>query len=248
MGERKGFLDWIKYKWKVLSVSDGHYFKFIWIVAITVSLLTVGLSAVIISSANRKEEKARIELEEQKKAEEAAAALASMNDAKEKEKARLAKEKEWMYVLVNGNHSLPDDFRIDEFTELVNDHKVDKRIYPELQKMFDDAREAGQSPSITASYMSPEDAKSVEMPCALDHTTGLAIDITSSQGDEDVDNMMKWFEENSYKYGFVIRYPDDKYSVTGVKGAKTHLRYVGPEAANVMKQSGQCLEEYLESF
>ena len=85
MGERKGFLDWIKYKWKVLSVSDGHYFKFIWIVAITVSLLTVGLSAGIISSANRKEEKARIELEEQKKAEEAAAALASMNDAKEKE-------------------------------------------------------------------------------------------------------------------------------------------------------------------
>ena len=60
--------------------------------------------------------------------------------------------------------------------------------------------------------------------------------------------MMKWFEENSYKYGFVIRYPDDKYSVTGVKAAKTHLRYVGPEAANVMKQSGQCLEEYLESF
>ena len=264
MGERKGFLDWIKYKWKVLSISDGHYFKFIWIAAIVISLLTVGISAGTISAKERKEKKAQIELEEKQKAEEAAAALASLNDAKEKEKARIAKEKEWMLVLVNANHTLPSDFRIecvvnanhtlpsdfriDEFTELVNDHKVDKRIYPDLQKMFDDAREAGQSPSITASYMSPEDAKNVELPCALDHTTGLAIDITSSEGEEDVENMMKWFDENAAKYGFVIRYPDDKYSVTGVKNAKTHLRYVGKEAAAVMKQNGQCLEEYMESY
>ncbi len=248
MGERKGFLDWIKYKWKVLSISDGHYFKFIWIAAIVISLLTVGVSAGTISAKERKEKKAQIELEEKQKAEEAAAALASLNDAKEKEKARIAKEKEWMLVLVNANHTLPSDFRIDEFTELVNDHKVDKRIYPDLQKMFDDAREAGQSPSITASYMSPEDAKNVELPCALDHTTGLAIDITSSEGEEDVENMMKWFDENAAKYGFVIRYPDDKYSVTGVKNAKTHLRYVGKEAAAAMKQNGQCLEEYMESY
>ena len=83
MGERKGFLDWIKYKWKVLSISDGHYFKFIWLAAIVISLLTVGVSAGTISAKERKEKKAQIELEEKQKAEEAAAALASLNDAKE---------------------------------------------------------------------------------------------------------------------------------------------------------------------
>ncbi|SNU04530.1 LD-carboxypeptidase LdcB, LAS superfamily [Lachnospiraceae bacterium] len=247
MGEGKGFLEWVKYKWKVLSISDGHFFRFIWIVAISVSLLTVCISAGVINAGEKKQEKERIELEEKKKAEEAEAALASLNDAREKEKARIAKEKEWMLVLVNGNQGLPEDFKINEFTELVNDHKVDKRIYEELQKMFDDAREADQSPSITASYMSPEEAKEVGLACALDHTTGLSIDITSSEGEEDVDNMMKWFDENAAKYGFVIRYPEDKYSVTGVKGAKTHLRYVGKEAAAAMKEKGQCLEEYLES-
>ena len=156
-----------------------------------------------------------------------------------------------MLVLVNANHTLPSDFRIDEFTELVNDHKVDKRIYPDLQKMFDDAREAGQSPSITASYMSPEDAKNVELPCALDHTTGLAIDITSPSMDWALSQDFaeypegQWLDEHCQDYGFILRYPKGKEDITGYGYEPWHFRYVGKDVAKEIMSKGITFEEYL---
>ena len=119
-------------------------------------------------------------------------------------------------------------------------------MYPDLQDMFDTAREKGVNPLITESYISPEDADG-ENSCELEHATGLAIDIVSKDGDDAFDSMMEWFSENAAQYGFIIRYPEDKYSITGVKDAKGHLRYVGPENAAAMKESGQCLEEFLEA-
>ena len=247
MNENKSFSEWLKYKMKVLSVSDGHFFRFIWITAIAISVATVLISAGVKVSAENKEKKAAIAAEEKRKAEEAEAALASLTEAKEKEKASKTNAISWMLIVVNLNNPLPDNFEIKEFTDLVNGHKVDKRIYPDLQDMFDSARADGQTPSIVSSYITPEEAKAVALPCALEHSTGLCVDITSSQGEDNVEELMKWVAENGPKFGFIIRYPDDKYSITGVKDAKTHLRYVGKEAAQAMKESGQCLEEYVQS-
>ncbi len=247
MEEKKGFVDWIKYKMKVLSVSDRHFFTFIWVVAIAVSLLTVGISASVIASGEKKEAE-RIEQEAQaKKQAEEEAMIASLNDARAR-KASITDAESWKLVLVNLNHPLPDGFKINEFTDLVNGHKVDKRMYEDLQRMFDDARAQGQNPSIAASYVDPMDTGSVGSPCALDHTTGLAIDVVSSAGEEDQENLIKWFDEHAADYGFIFRYPDDKYSITGVREAHNHLRYVGVDAAKEMKESGECLEEYLDSY
>lgn len=48
----------------------------------------------------------------------------------------------WNLILVNRNSYIPDDYKV-ELTELSNGEKVDSRIYPELQEMFNDARAQG---------------------------------------------------------------------------------------------------------
>ena len=50
---------------------------------------------------------------------------------------------------------------------------------------------------------------------------------------------------NSYKYGFILRYPKDKTDVTKIVYEPWHYRYVGAELAAKLKSSGQVLEEYL---
>ena len=54
-----------------------------------------------------------------------------------------------------------------------------------------------------------------------------------------------WFLDNCYSYGFILRYPEDKTDITGVKFEPWHWRYVGVENAYAIKASGLCLEEYL---
>ena len=62
----------------------------------------------------------------------------------------------WNLILVNREHLIPKDYKV-ELTELSNGEKVDSRIYPELQEMFNDARAAGldigQKPSNKICWM-----------------------------------------------------------------------------------------------
>lgn len=55
-----------------------------------------------------------------------------------------------------------------------------------------------------------------------------------------------WIYQNCHKFGFVVRYPDGKSDVTGVKDYKECLRYVGVAHATYMKEHGLCLEEYVK--
>ena len=81
--------------------------------------------------------------------------------------------------------------------------------------------------------------------------TGLALDITSADyaqlDDAQADTAeAKWFAENCWKYGFILRYPPEKSDVTGIIYEPWHYRYVGKEAAKEITESGLTLEEYLE--
>ena len=51
-----------------------------------------------------------------------------------------------------------------------------------------------------------------------------------------------------WEYGFILRYPDDKSDITGFLGEEWHYRYVGREHSMKMKETGQCLEEYIASL
>ena len=48
------------------------------------------------------------------------------------------------------------------------------------------------------------------------------------------------------EYGFILRYPNNKTEYTGIIYEPWHYRYVGPEYAEDIYNSGLTLEEYLE--
>jgi D-alanyl-D-alanine carboxypeptidase len=56
-----------------------------------------------------------------------------------------------------------------------------------------------------------------------------------------------WLADNSWRYGFILRYPSDKADITGISYEPWHFRYVGVEVARVCYERGWCLEEYLQN-
>ena len=54
----------------------------------------------------------------------------------------------------------------------------------------------------------------------------------------------RWLLSHCSEYGFILRYPRDKVSVTGIAWEPWHFRYVGKEAAKYMAEQGLTLEEF----
>lgn len=61
-------------------------------------------------------------------------------------------------------------------------------------------------------------------------------------------NAYPWLLKNCWKYGFILRYPEDKVDITGYSYESWHYRFVGLEVASIIHQTGLCYEEYLEFF
>ena len=91
----------------------------------------------------------------------------------------------------------------------------------------------------------------VARPGTSEHQLGLAVDIVSTKNqrlDRSQENTVEqqWLIQNSWKYGFVLRYPTNKNSITGVGYEPWHYRYVGKEHAKKTNELGVCLEEYVK--
>ncbi|MBR3895318.1 MAG: M15 family metallopeptidase [Clostridia bacterium] len=101
---------------------------------------------------------------------------------------------------------------------------------------------------ISSAYRSYEDqanSTTSSTPAGFsDHHTGLCIAIRAQSGELLPSN--HWIYQNCHKYGFVIRYPNDKSEITGVSGYEYCLRYVGVAHATYMVENSLCLEEYVE--
>lgn len=246
-------------------------------------LLVVGLTCFIIWAGITNINKA-------KAAEEAAYAKQQEQEAKEKEasekeqeeKLTLAAESEkdeWYLKLVNADNPITEDDVPEVVTETLdnNGYQVDTRIVDAMEKMFQDAYNAGKSPIIVSAFRSwdtqtylhenkiervmneegldREDAvikasTVVAKPGTSEHQIGLALDIVSSEYTNLDEKQMetedqKWLMENSWKYGFILRYPLDKSDITGVIFEPWHYRYVGEKAAKEITEQGITLEEYL---
>ena len=181
------------------------------------------------------------------------------------------KEYEWNLILVNRDNYIPDDYAV-ELTELSNGQKVDSRIYPFLQEMFDAARVEGLRLFVADGYRttetqqqileekieayrdegySSEEAEKkakqwVAVPGTSEHQLGIAVDINADKKQTTSNELYDWLANNSYKYGFILRYPEDKTAITGIIYEPWHYRYVGKDAAGIMHTNSICLEEYMK--
>lgn len=151
--------------------------------------------------------------------------------------------------------------------------QVDNSCRKDLERMLEECREAGFHPRLTAAYRSREQqqelfdrqiqallpqfqgdrsaaeaeaARLVARPGTSEHELGLAVHIESDDGQEQA--MRRWLGENSWRFGFILRYPQGAESITGMLGDPAHFRYVGLAAAGQIYTLNITLEEYTQMF
>lgn len=84
-----------------------------------------------------------------------------------------------------------------------------------------------------------------------EHQSGLAFDFGGTNQNHWLESSFadtaegRWLAANAHKYGFILRYPKGKESITGYMFEPWHFRYVGSGEAPKIKASGKTLEEYL---
>jgi D-alanyl-D-alanine carboxypeptidase len=181
-----------------------------------------------------------------------------------------ANETAWNLTLVNKWNPIPQNYEL-ELTELANGELVDERIYPALQEMFDAARNANIYPVVASGYRTAEEQQRlldekiaayeadgysaaeaisnaqawVAVSGTSEHQLGIAVDINADGIHSTGYEVYEWLNQNSYKFGFICRYPGEKTEITGIIDEPWHYRYVGTEAAAEIYHQGICLEEYL---
>jgi len=91
--------------------------------------------------------------------------------------------------------------------------------------------------------------KYLARPGQSEHQTGLCVDFvqgtTSLTEKFENTDAFAWLSENAHKFGFILRYPEDKVDITGYGYEPWHYRFVGRTAASKIHEAGICFEEYL---
>lgn len=160
-------------------------------------------------------------------------------------------------LIANKTYPLPSDYNPGENTE----------ARAALNKMFADAKAEGKAKKIDLnmwvcsgfrsytvqknlynSYVSRDGVKNADRysarPGYSEHQTGLAFDINYADSRFTGTAQAVWLAKNAHKYGFILRYPEGKESVTGYMYEPWHYRYIGVENAEKIYASGLTLEEY----
>ena len=171
----------------------------------------------------------------------------------------------WNLTLVNRDSSLPEGYRL-TLTHSRDGVKVDRRIAAELEQMLDAAEAQGFEVHLNAGYRTSAEQRAlfdektasfqstgydeqtartlaaqwVSPPGTSEHELGLAVDI----GTETL-ALYDWLAAESWRYGFIQRYPPDKTALTGVSHEPWHYRFVGREAATEIMLRSLTLEEFL---
>ncbi len=169
----------------------------------------------------------------------------------------------------------PDDLIVPNvrfsFTDIVDKKHLRKEAGLALEEMFAQAEEDGIILYGISGYRSygtqkylfdnkvsqvgEEKAKLVvAYPGQSEHQTGLTIDVSAKSSNYGLETSFGktpegiWVKENSYKFGFIIRYEEDTTHITGYSFEPWHIRYVGREAAKDIFERGITLEEFLGSI
>lgn len=188
-------------------------------------------------------------------------------------KIKLSNDKE-ILILVNKDNGLnsnykPSDLKnpnIPFIKSTISQEKQMREIASNaIEELFSVAKSEGVNFLATSGYRSYDTQYEVYMdrvqskgkveadryvakPGNSEHQTGLSIDVTN-----EIRNFSKdckeaiWLANNAHKFGFILRYPEDKEEITGISFEPWHVRYVGKEAAENIFEEGITLEEYIKN-
>lgn len=124
-------------------------------------------------------------------------------------------------------------------------------------KLFSDSVLEYMSEGMSFIEATSATSRSIAPAGTSEHNAGVAVDIVSMDwfvdrehltSDFDETDEFAWLKENSYKYGFIMRYPEDKTDITQIIYEPWHYRFVGVYHATKITEQGICLEEYMKQL
>ncbi|GGP15524.1 VanY-A/VanY-F/VanY-M family D-Ala-D-Ala carboxypeptidase [Oceanobacillus neutriphilus] len=142
------------------------------------------------------------------------------------------------YGLLENNTYLSEDIarKFSDMVAAAGKEEVDNfwitsgfRDFDEQTKLY---QEKGSDTALPAGYS--------------EHNLGLSLDVGTTQTTMAKAPEGEWIEKNAWKYGFILRYPEDKSDITGIQYEPWHIRYVGLPHSAIMKEKNFVLEEYLD--
>ena len=178
-------------------------------------------------------------------------------------------------LLINGENPLPDDYdtKVREYLVEIDDEyrnndyvtQIHREVYPYITAMVAAAQAEGVDLQVWSPFRSyaiqndlfkvqvnrvggdeEKAATVVARPGTSEHNTGLCADFNMASDRFESTEMYTWMCENAEDYGFILRYPKDKQSVTGVIYESWHWRFVGINNAKEINDLGVTLEEYID--
>ena len=171
-------------------------------------------------------------------------------------------------MLVNKHFSLSKSFVPDNLVTISSEDSVDEGIklngeaYRAFKQMKSDMNKEGLDVLINEGYRSYSDqeelcdyyrnlygdnyvSKYVALPGFSEHQTGLAIDLSSTSTRTFSNSKeYKWMLDNSYRYGFILRYDPRLVTETQFNSEPWHFRYVGSDISNYIHEHYMSYEEY----
>lgn len=185
-------------------------------------------------------------------------------------KADIVENPDDVTVLVNKLHEIPKGWKPDDLEDVIDCHQQLRHEANEAYtKFYQAAKAKGIAIYTISGYREPETQQlywdnSVKVfgeehaiqynayPRRSEHELGLCVDISyTTEGDRLSEKVAdsalgKFIESDAYKYGFILRYPQDKVRITGYSYEPWHIRYVGVDLATKLHNENITLEEYYE--
>lgn len=178
---------------------------------------------------------------------------------------------DWYLTVVNSGYRIPSDYKPDLVYVCGSGERLDRKVAAQYEKMYKAAAKEGvyltpcsgyrsydlqkrnynrkvdyyKSLGYSSAQAKVKAATIIMPPGSSEHNLGYAMDIVCVEEYFEDSKQFKWLQKNAADYGFILRYPKDKQNITKVTYEPWHWRYVGVEAAQAMKSSGLCLEEYM---
>ena len=171
-------------------------------------------------------------------------------------------------VLVNKSHALPSDFIPDDLVAIPSfpNYQIKDDAVSDFEALLAAAKLENVNFSPYSTYRSYDKQNKLynnylkrdpvdvvdsysARPGHSEHQTGLALDVRSAGYLDDLsDSDYEWMLNNSYKYGFIVRYPKGHSETTGYQEEPWHLRYIGIEHATKVHELGITYDEYYDLY
>ena len=149
-------------------------------------------------------------------------------------------------MLINKAHPLPEDFRPDGLIDLYSLEERRFFLPPKPMLLYAEAAKAVNWRSReeqTLIYRHRRREGYVALPGCSEHESGLCVDIDSLDSQE-MQLYWEWLKRNSWRFGYVLRYPKDREHITGIGYEPWHFRYVGENLAAILHEKNWTREEY----